>query len=188
MLERLFTSKTRVRILEHLFFYKKETHLREISNDLGLSPSGIKRELDNLSSLGLIERKGNKISLNEKNPLFENLRGIFLKTDSLIFPLKDAVSEKKIKFAAVFGSFAQEKYGLESDVDLLIVGELNLSEVYRLLKPVEKKIMRSINPVVWSEKELRNKSGTGFVKDILSKKIIIVKGDENEFRKIAKGR
>ncbi len=52
MLEKLFTSKARIRILDYLFFYKKETYLREIAKDLGLSTSAIKRELDNLISKG----------------------------------------------------------------------------------------------------------------------------------------
>ena len=51
MLEKLFTSKTRIRVLNHLFFHKKETYLREIAKELKLPPSAIKRELDNLVDL-----------------------------------------------------------------------------------------------------------------------------------------
>ncbi len=61
MLKRLFTSKTRTRILEYLFFQKKETYLREIVRELSLSPNAVKREIDNLIAFGLVKK--NKIKL-----------------------------------------------------------------------------------------------------------------------------
>ena len=61
MLEKLFTSKTRIKILDYLLFHKKETYLREIAKDLKLYPSAVKREIDNLLGLGLIKKQKNKI-------------------------------------------------------------------------------------------------------------------------------
>ena len=186
MLEKLFTSKARIRILEYLFFYNKETYLREISKELKLSPSAIKRELDNLLDLGLINKNKNKIILNESNSIVEDLKKIFLKTDSISHPIREALKKEDINFALIFGSFAQGKYNSESDIDLLIIGKAEQQEVFKLLKPVEKLIKREINPVVWTLQELKENKNKGFIKDIMKKNKIMIIGDENEFQRIVK--
>ncbi len=186
MLEKIFTSKNRIKIMEFLFFELEETYLREISKELKISPSAVKRELENLIAVGLIKKQKNKIRLNEKSNIINDLKNIFIKTDCIVYPLKQALKNKKIKFALIFGSFARGDYSSESDVDLMVVGDIKLSEAYDLLKPIENQIKRDINPVVWGLKDLKEKKKTGFVKDIFYKKIIMIKGDENELRKIVK--
>ena len=185
MLEKLFTSKVRIKILEYLFFYNKETYLREIVKDLKLFPSAVKRELDNLLDLGLIKKQKNRIILDESNPFLEDLKRIFLKTDSIIYPIKKSLKKENIKFALIFGSFVQGKYNSESDIDLLIIGKIKQQEVFKLLTPVEEIIKREINPVVWTLKELRKNKNIGFVRDIVKNMIIII-GDENEFQRIVR--
>lgn len=182
MLEKLFTSKARIRTLDYLFFHRKETYLREIAKDLKLSPSAIKRELDNLFNLGLIKKERNKIMLNESNPFLEDLKRIFLKTDSISYPIKEALKKINADFILIFGSFAQEKYNSESDIDLLIIGKTKQQEVFKTLKSAEKIIKREINPVVWTLQELKKNKNKGFVKDISKKNKIMIKGDENEFQ------
>ena len=62
MLERLFSSKTRVGILRLLFSNPDERYyVRQIARELGRDISGIKRELDNLDKAGLLasEKIGN---------------------------------------------------------------------------------------------------------------------------------
>ena len=184
MLEKLFTSKTRVRILEYLFFYNSESYLREITKELRLSPSTVKRELDNLISLGLIRKRGNRITLNKSNIILKDLEMIFLKTDSIKFPIMKVLEGEDIKFALIFGSFAQGRCNLESDVDLLIIGGVKQQDVFKLLRPVEKSIKREINPVVWTLEELKKERNKGFVKDIMKKDKLMLKGDKNDFQRI----
>ena len=184
MLKRLFTSKTRIKILEYLFFNKKETYLREIAKELKLSTNAIKRELDNLLVLELINKKKNKIILNKSNPFLNDLKNIFLKTDSINYPIREGLKKLNTDFILIFGSFARGDYNSESDVDLLILGNAKQQEVFKLLKPVEKIIKREINPVVWTIKELKENKNKGFVRDILKKDKIMIKGDKNEFQRI----
>ena len=186
MLEKLFTSKTRVKILDYLFFHKKETYLREIAKKLKLSSSAVKRELDNLLDLGLINKQKNKITLNESNLLIEDLEKIFLKTDSISYPIKEVLKNKNVQFVLIFGSFAKGKYDTESDVDLLVVGDIKQQKVFSLLRPIEELISREINPVVWTLKDLKENRKKSFVRDIVSKDKIMIIGDENEFRRIVK--
>jgi len=186
MLKRLFTSKARIKILNYLFFYNKETYLREIVNNLKLSPSAVKRELDNLLDLRLIKKQKNKITLDDSNPILEDLKRIFLKTSSISQPIEKALKKRGIKFALIFGSFAQGKYDSESDIDLLVIGKIKQQKIFKLLKPIEGLIKREINPVVWTLKELKENKNKGFVRDIIKKNKIMVIGDKNEFQRIIK--
>jgi len=186
MLEKLFTSKNRIEIIGFLLFRNADTYIREISRELKISSSAVKREIDSLFLLGIIKINRNRINLNEKCPFLIDLKNIFIKTDFITYPIKGVLDDKKIKYALIFGSFAQGDYKEESDLDLLIIGDIGLFELTKLLKPIENNLFREINPVVWKSKDLVAKKYTGFVKDIFSKKIIMVKGGENEIRSIVK--
>ena len=85
MLERLFTSKTRIKLLRLLMFNSdKEYHLREIARIIGISPIYVSKELGNLSKISLVNRakKANLsiYSINKGCVLLKDLRQIFLKT------------------------------------------------------------------------------------------------------------
>ncbi len=186
MLEKLFTSKNRVKILNFFLFEENETHLREIARKLKISPSAVKREIDNLKSINILETKKNKTTINKKCPFLQDLKNIFIKTDSIIYPLKETLKNKKIKFAFLFGSFARGEPSSESDVDLMIIGDIDSYNIYKKIRPVEDKIKRDIKPVVWTLNNFKKEKNSSFIKDILKKGILMIKGDENELRKIIK--
>jgi predicted nucleotidyltransferase len=183
MIEKLFTSKIRVKLLEYFFFCKDNGRVREISLITNLPISAVSRELKNLVSLGILSKNKNNFILNNFNYL-EDLKNILLKTDSFAFLFKNKF--KSVNFCFVFGSFANNNYNNESDIDLFIIGDLSLNETLKIIKPIENKLKRTINPIVWTESEFQKNKSKSFIKDILSKKIIMIKGDENEFRKFAK--
>lgn len=187
MLERLFTSKNRVKVLGFLLFKKEESHIREISRELKISPSAVKREIDNFVSLGIVKIEKKRIALNKKCSFLGDLKNIFTKTDAVIYPIREAINKnKRIQYAFIFGSFARGDYRQESDIDLVIISEMKLSEAYDLLRRVENKINRDINPIVWTLKNLKKQKRSGFVRDIFKKGIIMVKGGEDEIREIVK--
>jgi len=185
MLEKLFTSKNRIKIIEYILFKNQETYLREISKELKISPSAVKKEIDNLLRLDLIKKQKNKLKLNNESNILNDLKNIFIKTDYLYYPIREAVNKiKKIKFALIFGSFAKGTYSNESDIDLMIIGDIKRIEFYKMLKPLEDKIKREINPSSLTIKELEKEKKKGFIKDVFNKKIIMLKGDKNELQKI----
>ena len=184
MLEKLFTSKNRVKILQFLFFEKQETYLREISNKLKISPGIVKKEIDNFKDIGLIIKEGNGIKLKKSSNILEDLKNIFIKTDFVVYPIKQVLKDKRIKYALIFGSFARGEFKEESDIDLMIIGDVRRIEFYKMLRPVEDKTKREINSTVLTTEELTAEKRTGFIKDVFNKKVIMLKGDENELRKI----
>lgn len=88
MLEKLFTSKTRVKLLT-LFLLNPETKLyvREIARKTGENTNAIRRELQNLNDIGLLlsETKGNLkyYSTNKKMPIYIELTNIVMKTEGV---------------------------------------------------------------------------------------------------------
>ena len=122
MLENLFTSKTRTRILGTLILNPgREFHLREISREIGITPTYVKKELQNLEELNLVlkAKKGNLIlfQINRDSILYGELKSMFLKTEYFGELLKKSLKELKIDFAFIFGSFAKGIESVESDID-----------------------------------------------------------------------
>jgi len=184
MLEKLFTSKNRVKIISFFLFESSHSHIREIGRTLKLPVSGVKKEVDNLLFLGILKNEKGVITLNNQCNYLEDLKKVFIKTDYIVYPLKEAFKNIDSDFIFIFGSFARGDIHEESDVDLMVVGNINLSSVIKILSPVEDYIKKNINPVVWTIKNLKKERKSSFIRDILKKGIITIKGDENEFRKI----
>ena len=184
MLEKLFTSKNRIKILGFLFFEKDESYIREISKILKINSSGVKKDVDNLLELNILSKRGNKIFLNKECNFVDDLKSIFIKTDYVVYPIKESLNGLKADFILVFGSFARGKINNESDVDLLILSNQKAFDIYNKLKPIEKKINREINPIIWSLDDFQENKKNKLRKEIISNKYILIKGDESEFRKI----
>ncbi len=181
---RIFTSKNRVKILFFFFFNKESSYLRDISKKTGISVSAVKSEVDNLVECGILTIENNDIKLNKKCPFLKDLENILIKTDAVYNPISNSINKLDVKFALIFGSFANNKFNADSDVDLLVVGNVTQSEVFEKLKSAEKLIGREINAVVWKVDDLKKNRSMALLKDILIKNKIFIIGDENEFRQI----
>jgi predicted nucleotidyltransferase len=184
MLEGLFTSKARVKVLGFLFFVKEESHVREISRETKTPVSAVSREIDNLTSLGIVSKEGNVLRLNHESAIVDDLKNIFIKTDYVIYPLKQAFDGLEAEYVFVYGSFAKGDYTEKSDLDLFVVGSISQKDALNIVKPAEEAIKREINVVVWPLCDLKRKKTGSFVKDIAKNRILMVKGSLNELRKI----
>ena len=182
MLERLFTSKTRIKILILLMFNQdSQFHLRDIARQIDISPIYVSKELSNLEKLNLVgkEAKGNLhlFQINKNCVIFEELRQIFIKTDYLGQLLKDQLIGKA-KYVFIYGSFAK---GIEtelSDFDLFVVGEIDEERLISIIQKLEPKINREINYVLWTEKVLNQRvKGHHLLKSIKESKIIMLIGE-----------
>lgn len=187
MLERLFTSRTRVKALMLLVFNQdKSYHLRGIARIIKVSPVYAAKELDNLLKLNLVKKskKGNLnlYSINTENIILDELRQIFIKTDYLGEVIKKHLEGKAV-YAFIYGSFAEGKETQSSDIDLFVVGSIKEDELIRIIQKLEKIVSREINYVLWNEKTfLQRAKGHHLLKTIKKSRIIMLIGDENEFK------
>jgi len=192
-MEKLFGSRSRVRILELLLF-SEPLHLREIARRTKVAPPQAGRELNNLVGLGLAKktRKGN-LSLyrvNKQSPIYNELRRIFLKTISIGKLLADNIRDTgDIRFALMYGSFAAGDEREGSDIDLLIIGGVDENKLLTTLRKIEDKTGREANYILWTEKEFNENcvKKHHLLMDIIKKPIIGLIGSQDEFRRLVKG-
>ncbi|MFO7947883.1 MAG: nucleotidyltransferase domain-containing protein, partial [Armatimonadota bacterium] len=69
--------------------------------------------------------------------------------------------EEKIDVAVIFGSWARGNQQPDSDIDLLMIGDVPLQEISKALQDVGREPGREINPVVMSPEEFRQRLSDG---------------------------
>ena len=195
MLNKLFSSKTRVEILKlFLFNTGNSFYQRQISNLTAQSIRGVQREVDKLNRIGLIEKstQGNRIyyKVNKKCPIVEDLKNIFFKSVGIAEVLRDNFKEKGIKIAFIYGSYARGEESLLSDIDLMVMGDISSKELSSILSKPKKELMREINYVVFSLNEFINKvmQKDHFINSVLKDKKIYIIGSEDELKGLIKSR
>jgi predicted nucleotidyltransferase len=94
---------------------------------------------------------------------------------------------EKIKIAFVYGSFARGEEISSSDIDLFIVGSVELEVIVKILSAVESAISREINPTLFSNEEFRKKwlQKNHFVRSVAKAQKEFIIGSEDEFRGLA---
>lgn len=156
----------------------------------GSGKGALQRELDRLVKAGLVTVRsvGNQkhYQANPEAPIFEELRGIAVKT----FGLGDAVRgallplAKKIRAAFIYGSVARRADTTRSDIDLLVVSDsLGYQDLIKALQTAERGLGRKISPTLYSAPELAKKrSGkNAFVLRILEQPKIFLIGSDRDF-------
>jgi len=189
MLADLFGSRLRAKLIGWLFTHPDEQYFPKALGDLlGEDAGNILRELTRLTELGIVSCKtvGRQkfYQANHQCPIYEDLIAIVVKTSGIADVLRNALAPlaSRIKVAFVYGSFASGKQNLDSDIDLMVVGEASFGEVVSATGPPQMKLGREINPTVYSEDEFRQKvrEGHHFLTTVLSEPRIIIMGDADE--------
>jgi uncharacterized protein len=152
----------------------------------------VQRALKRLEDIGLIEKtkSGNRsyYKANRKHPAFQDIKHALYKTVLFGDLLKEALNPIKnnITFGFIYGSLASGKESSNSDLDLLIIGDLGIRDIANILSESVRKLGREINPTVYSEKEFKKKikEKNPFIKEILHQPKIWLLGEENEFEKM----
>src|SRR5680860_99142 len=193
MLNKLFSSKTRVEILKlFLFNIDNSFYQRQISSLTAQTIRGVQRELEKLLEIGFLEKsvQGNRIyyKANRKCPIIEDLKSIFFKSVGIAEVLKDNFKEKKIRAAFIYGSYARGEENLLSDIDLMVIGEISSKELSSILSKPKKELMREINYIVFPENEFVGKvrQKDHFLNSVLEDKKIFIVGNEDELRRLIK--
>jgi predicted nucleotidyltransferase/DNA-binding MarR family transcriptional regulator len=167
-------------------------HVRELERLTGISAGSLHRELKAMSEAGLLirEQQGNQVlyQADRSCSIFEELASIFRKTVGLGSELTTALEPiaDRIDVAFVFGSMASGKQHAKSDLDICVLGEVELLDVVKATGSVQERLRREINPVVMSAKQFASDLANHerFAERLVAEPKIFVIGDENEFRKL----
>jgi predicted nucleotidyltransferase len=183
----------RTRLLSTLFLHPDTAwHARELARRIDAVPGSTNRELIKLADAGLLLRRhvGNQVHYraNRDCPVFPELAGLLRKTSGLAETLTDALVPLagRIRCALIYGSVARGEETAYSDIDVLLLGDVGFAEVLQALHPVQDRVQREINPVVYLEADFQAKilSNHTWARDIVEKPKLFLIGGADDFAKL----
>jgi predicted transcriptional regulator len=190
MLEHLFGSKTRIKLLQLFFAYPERSFfVRELSRLVGVQLNAVRREIVNLEKVGLIGPT--EINAAEKS---ERCKYFQLQTACILYPeFKDLMAKVqifeerefveelkkragKIKFLLLTGYFTGDK---DAESDLLIVGAIKPAATAKIVRQFEKNISRELRYTVMTEQEFKDRREIGdkFLYGLLETKHLVAIDD-----------
>jgi hypothetical protein len=165
MIEQLFGSKTRVKLLQ-LFYSNpnRSFYVREITRKIDEQINSVRRELANLLNVGLItsDTSNNKVyyEVNQKYEFFTPFQEIFgggVKTrkkaasgKAVELPADEATDLKalgNVEIAALMGQFTRDE---STGIDVLIVGNVNQNALTKYVTELEKQEGKDLRYTVFS--------------------------------------
>ena len=164
MIEQLFGSKTRVKLLQ-LFYSNpnRSFYVREITRKIDEQINSVRRELSNLLSIGIIvsENTNNRLyyEVNQKFEYYEPLQQIFgggvkktikKKSQAAADEGEDSTDLKTIghvELAVYTGQFTRDD---SAGVDFLVVGDINRNALKKYVEDLEKQEGKSLRYAVMS--------------------------------------
>ncbi len=195
MIEQLFGSKTRVKLLQ-LFLSNpnRSFYVREITRKIDEQINSVRRELSNLLSIGIIvsDNTNNRLyyEVNQKYQYYEPLAAIFggrsqpaafkkstasekPKPNSLARPadpMVDALRRAgKVNLVLLTGQFTRDE---ASGIDILIVGDISEKAVEKIVSDLEASEGKELRYAMFDDEEFgyRRTIKDRFVSNILSSK------------------
>lgn len=197
MVEQLFGSKTRVKLLK-LFYSNpnRSFYVREITRKIDEQINSVRRELGNLLSIGIIasDETNNRLyyEVNQGYEYFKPLKEIFGDEEGVVIdaegklPVVEGVTAtpKKVKvdpvvaellsvgnveFALYTGQFTRDE---ASGIDMLVVGDVNATKMQKFITALEQKEKKEIRYVVMSPSEFsyRQQVKDRFISSVMASK------------------
>jgi predicted nucleotidyltransferase len=182
-------GKARRAVLSLLYGHAEEAfYLRQIARATGIGLGPVQRELKQLTDSGIIQRmeRGKQVyyQANIKCPIFAELKSVIVKTAGLADVLREALApiSSQIAIAFVYGSMANGEAISASDIDLLVVGNIDEMALHRALSQAENRLGRPVNYTLMSQLEFDKRRGEkgGFLGRVLSGPKIMILGSIDE--------
>lgn len=183
-------SKVQARVLGLLFGNPDRSfYANELFRLAGSGTGAGVRELAKLTASGLItvNKIGNQkhYQANREAPIFEELRGIVLKTFGMADVLRQGLLPmvEKISVAFIYGSIAKGSDTAKSDIDVMVIGDhIDYPEVYTALMPAEAQLGRKVSPAIYNKEDVSRKlkAGNAFLTRIMAQPKIFLIGSVHD--------
>lgn len=166
MIDQLFGSKTRVKLLQ-LFYSNpnRSFYVREITRKIDEQINSVRRELSNLLSIGIISSDTNNNRLyyevNQSFEYYKPLREIFgasglkSKTSSTTVSATQPQDLKilgNVDLVIYSGQFTRDE---SSGIDILIVGDINQTQLSKYIEDLEAKESKDLRYTVMTPGEFK---------------------------------
>ncbi len=180
MLEQLFGSRTRVKLLRLFFTQPEERYfVRELTRVIDEQINSVRRELQNLETIGLvvsdIVEKKKYYTLNPEFPLLHELQAVIMKT-RLVTEQAFVQSIRglgPIEYFSLLGHFVQDD---DAPIDLFIIGTVSKTRLQKLLQQFEELFGKQLRYTALSkeEYEYREDVADRFLADIFNRRKMVV--------------
>ncbi len=164
-------------------------HVRELARLTGTTAGTLHKELARLAAAELLRRsvEGRHVyyQANVECPIYPELAALFRKTTGLAEVLREALLPLagKVRFAFVFGSVARGEEHSGSDVDVMLLGEVDFVEAVQRLHPCQQQLRREVNPVIYRPEEFlrRLAAGDPFIREVMEAPRLYLIGTDHDF-------
>ena len=123
-------------------------HVRELARQTGHGVSATGRELARLEQTGLLRSRtvgrSRIYQLDSDSPLVRELRPLVQRAFGAEALLQEALSEKGIEEAFIFGSYGTPSETPRSDIDVFVIGRPS-EQMWQRIVEAERKLGREIN-------------------------------------------
>ncbi len=180
MIDQLFGSRTRVKLLRiFLSNPEKSFFVRELTRRIGERINSVRRELENLESIGLLgsypSGKKKFYRVDQSFILFRELKNLIVKSQLTLEKELTAQLRKigQISFLMLTGVFTGSK---NAKTDIFIVGKVNRKKLKRLVQSLRKQFDDHIRYTIMSkqEYEFRNNLTDKFLYDLMESSHVII--------------
>ena len=194
MLLPIFRSELQARLLGLLLLNpEREWTAPEIAERLGATAVTAHRELHRALDGGLITRtsigRSYLYQAAGDSPLYAPLREILERTVGVEAELRRAIERTPgVEAAFIHGSFAKgTKVRPTSDVDVLVLGDVELHRLWRNMRDVERRVGREIDVTTYRTDEFAAlaKAGNGFARSVLRGPVTVLVGSEDDLPNVA---
>ncbi len=189
MLNKILVSEVRVNILKLLLLNPNRAfHIRAIVRQVGAEINAVRRELDNLFEINLVNRRqsSNKIfyQIETSHPFFSDLLSLVAKEEGVGAAI--VKNEKRIgmvDYAVLSLAFLRGRKSTALDVDLFIVGDVDLEVIKNVVKEEESKMNKEINYSVMNMEEFMSRKRTNdpFIYRVMTQSRTMLIGDDEKF-------
>ena len=187
VLQRLFSSRVRVALVTYFVMNPDQRRrIRGLAKAVPANYSAVWKELRNLEAAGLVvseEEAGRRFfKLNPDFPLVDELRGMVLKTVGAGDSIRQALrGVPDIQAAFIYGSYADGRVDAQSDIDIIVIGEVELEQLSPTISHLEEALSRSVSVVTYTPHEWKSKlqQDDPFALDVLRRPKLMLVGSED---------
>ncbi len=167
----------------------REWTLGELAKVSGQSLPTVQREVERAELAALVEsRRMGRQRLVKAGPsqIAIQLANLLLWSYGPKFVIAEEFAGiKGIDRLFIFGSWAARYHGVDGyppqDLDILVIGDANLSDVFRAAHAASNKLQLEVNPKLFSHTWWENKTGSGFRMEIERRPIVEIEvGDAKQ--------
>ncbi len=162
---------------------ERDWTLQELAASLDAPPSSVHRELGRCEDAGIIRRdttaRPHRFKAALDDPFSEPLADLLRRSVGIEEQLRVTLERPDVSAAAIYGSWAGGSRRPDSDIDVLVVGDVDLRELRRLIRPIDKASGRDIDLTVLGASEFRQlvEDESSFTRRLLESPIIPLVGD-----------